>query len=207
MENHERKDHWEKVFKEKKLTEVSWYQSRPGTSIDMIHSSGLPKEASIIDIGSGDSFLIDYLIDEGYTNLYALDISATALERAKARLGKKADGVHWIVSDVLDFMTEVKFDFWHDRAAFHFLTDDEDIARYVEIVKQNVKGYLSIGTFSDKGPLKCSGLEIKQYSEDMLAQRFQEEFKKVKCLSEKHTTPAQSVQEFTFCLFKKKWDK
>jgi SAM-dependent methyltransferase len=207
MEKHERKDHWEKVFKEKKLTEVSWYQSRPVTSIDMIHSSGLPKEASIIDIGSGDSFLIDYLLDEGYTNLYVLDISATALERAKARLGKKAARVHWIVSDVLDFMSEVKFDFWHDRAAFHFLTDAKDIARYVEIVKQNVKGYLSIGTFSDKGPLKCSGLEIKQYSEDMLSQRFQEAFNKVKCLNEKHTTPAQSVQEFTFCLFKKKLDK
>lgn len=203
MKTSERKEHWEKVFKEKKLTEVSWYQPKPEASLEMILSSGLSKDASIIDVGSGDSFLIDYLIEEGFTNLYALDVSLSALERAKDRLGDKAKLVHWIVSDVIEFKSEVRFDFWHDRAAFHFLTDEEDISRYLEIVEKNVTGYLSIGTFSDKGPLKCSGLTVKQYSEKALIQRFDRAFNKINCFTQKHTTPSQAVQDFTFCLFKR----
>lgn len=201
-----RKNHWDKVFNEKKITEVSWYQSNPLTSLDLIHASELPKDAAIIDVGCGDSLLIDYLIDEGYTNLYALDISSTALQRAKTRLGNKSNLVKWIVSDVTEFKPEVEFDFWHDRASFHFLTEEADITQYRSIVNRSVKGYMSIGTFSNNGPLKCSGLFIKQYDQDELTARFKDVFTKIKCFQEKHETPSKAEQEFLFCLFKKKFN-
>lgn len=136
----ERKQHWEKIFTEKKLTEVSWYQEDPKTSLDLINSMGLEKNSKIIDVGAGDSLLIDKLLDAGYTNVYALDISAQALERAKERLGDKANNVTWIVSDVTKFNPDTTFDFWHDRTAFHFLTKKEDIEGYLQIAKRSVKG-------------------------------------------------------------------
>ncbi|MBX9853309.1 MAG: class I SAM-dependent methyltransferase [Cytophagaceae bacterium] len=203
MENQDNKQHWEKVFTEKKLTEVSWYQEKPDTSLELINSMQLNKDARIIDIGAGDSLLIDNLLDEGYTNIYALDISAHALDRAKERLGKRADLVKWIVSDITKFKPDVQFDFWHDRAAFHFLTEENDINSYINIATNSVKGYLSIGTFSTSGPEKCSGLQIKQYSQDTLKEKFKQGFATIKCFEEIHPTPFGTKQNFTFCLFKK----
>ena len=130
----EKKEHWEKVFSTKQETEVSWYQQKPQTSIDFFIENNIPKEAKIIDIGGGDSYLIDNLLEMGYTNLFLLDISANAIERIKNRLGVKAEKVTFIVSDVIDFQPEITFDVWHDRASFHFLTTENDIATY-----QNVK--------------------------------------------------------------------
>jgi trans-aconitate methyltransferase len=202
MQN-ERKQHWEKVFTEKKADEVSWFQSDPKTSLDLIHSVSLDKNARIIDVGAGDSLLIDKLLEEGFTNLYALDISANALERAKERLGKNADLVNWLVCDVTRFKPETKFDFWHDRAAFHFLTSEEDIERYLSVAKNHVNGYLSVGTFSPTGPEKCSNLQIKQYSDEGLKNKFKEGFENIKCFEEQHKTPSNKIQNFTFCLFKR----
>jgi ubiquinone/menaquinone biosynthesis C-methylase UbiE len=207
MEANSRKEHWEKVFTEKKLTEVSWYQPNPKTSIDLIKATGLGKDARIIDIGAGDSMLIDLLLEEGYTNIYALDISHHALERAKKRLGSKADQVHWVVSDITEFESNVQFDFWHDRAAFHFLTEEADIEKYLKIATKAVKGYLSIGTFSPSGPKKCSNLEIKQYSGGDLKEIFAKYFENINCFEESHTTPSGNNQDFTFCLFKKKQEQ
>jgi trans-aconitate methyltransferase len=204
MENQGREQHWEKVFTEKKPDEVSWFQSNPKTSIDLIHSVHLDKNSKIIDVGAGDSMLIDKLLEEGFTNIFALDISAQALERVKERLGKKADLVNWIVSDVTKFEPETEFDFWHDRAAFHFLTDESDIESYLSVVKKHVKGYLSVGTFSPTGPEKCSNLEIRQYSDEGLKEKFKEGFENIKCFEERHETPSHKIQDFTFCLFKKK---
>jgi trans-aconitate methyltransferase len=203
MKNQNKKQHWEKVFTEKKLTEVSWYQSDPSTSFDLVTSMGLKKDAKIIDVGSGDSLLIDKLIDAGYTNLYALDISTHALDRAKERLRKKADMVQWIVADVTKFKPETKFDFWHDRAAFHFLTQEKEIEAYLDIAKASIKGYLSVGTFSTNGPEKCSDLQIKQYSESSLKEKFKDGFQNIKCFDEIHPTPFGTKQSFTFCLFKR----
>ncbi|TXF74845.1 class I SAM-dependent methyltransferase [Chryseobacterium sp.] len=200
------KQHWEKVFSTKSPNEVSWTQEYPKTSMDYLGNFNLPKTANIIDVGGGDSNLVDALLEKGYENIWVLDISATALEKAKKRLGDKADQVHWIVSDITEFETDVKFDFWQDRAVFHFLTDDERIQKYAHLVSQSINenGHFLLGTFSENGPLKCSGLEIKQYSESLMRETFSRNFEAVKCFTENHTTPFNTTQNFQFCGFKKK---
>lgn len=206
MENSNIKSHWENVFATKAENEVSWFQPYPQTSIEFLDLFNLPLDANIIDIGGGDSHLVDVLIEKGYKNMYVLDISANALNRAKQRLGKKAELVHWIVSDVTDFMPTMKFDVWHDRAAFHFLTTEEKIDKYVHIAENSIRphGYLVIGTFSENGPKKCSGLEIKQYSEASMSSRFEKSFNRIKCITEDHLTPFNTKQHFLFCSFQKR---
>lgn len=203
MEN--KKSHWENVFATKQPNEVSWTQEYPKTAIDYLENLHLSKTANIIDIGGGDSNLVDALLDKGYQNIWVLDISEFALERVKKRLGDKAHLIHWIVSDITEFKPEVKFDFWHDRAVFHFLTEEESINKYVAIIGNSINqnGNFLLGTFSENGPLKCSGLEIKQYSENAMKQTFSENFQAVKCFTENHTTPFDTTQNFQFCGFKK----
>lgn len=198
------KAHWETIFSTKQAHEVSWTQEMPITSINLIHSYQLPKSAKIIDIGGGDSKLVDFLLEEGYENITVLDISANALERAKTRLGQKAKQVSWIVSDVNDFKPKGNYDVWHDRAAFHFLTTTDAIARYIETASHSVTGFMSIGTFSENGPNKCSGLDIKQYSESDLENQLTKGFRKIKCVTENHITPFNTEQNFLFCSFKKR---
>lgn len=200
------KTHWETIYSTKKPQEVSWTQEIPKTSLDFIHSFNLPKNAAIIDIGGGDSKLPDYLLSEGFTNITVLDISEKALERAKIRLGAKADKVKWVVSDILEFKPKEKYDLWHDRAAFHFLTTAEQIEDYLDIASNaiNEGKYIITGTFSKEGPLKCSGLEIKQYDEKALTEILNRKFEKIKCITEDHTTPFNTIQNFLFCSFKRK---
>ncbi len=200
------KEHWEKVFATKTETEVSWFQPYPKTSLDFLEIFQLPLTANIIDIGGGDSHLVDALLEKGYQNIWVLDISANAIEKAKQRLGEKASQVHWIVSDIIDFIPPVKFDFWHDRAAFHFLTTEEKIYKYVSIAEEAIckDGYLILGTFSEQGPKKCSGLEIKQYSERSMSARFEVSFNRIKCIEEDHITPFNTIQHFLFCSFQKR---
>jgi SAM-dependent methyltransferase len=200
------KTHWETIYSTKKPEEVSWTQEIPKTSLDFIHSFNLPKNAAIIDIGGGDSKLPDYLLSEGFTNITVLDISEKALERAKIRLGAKADKVKWVVSDILEFKPKAKYDLWHDRAAFHFLTTAEQIEDYLDIASNaiNEGKYIITGTFSKEGPLKCSGLEIKQYDEKALTEILNRKFEKIKCITEDHTTPFNTTQNFLFCSFKRK---
>tara|TARA_R110002073_G_scaffold139232_2_gene289243 strand:+ start:20904 stop:21524 length:621 start_codon:yes stop_codon:yes gene_type:complete len=198
-----RKKHWETVYETKNPQQVSWTQERPKTSLEFIHSFGLNKSASIIDIGGGDSKLVDHLLDEGFENITVLDISEKALEKAQQRLGEKANSVTWIVSDITDFKPTTSFDVWHDRATFHFLTAPEQINKYIETAKAAVNGFMTIGTFSDNGPEKCSGLAIKQYNEMNLTAAFDNGFDKIQCVIEDHTTPFQTTQNFLFCSFKK----
>jgi len=200
------KEHWENVFTTKQETEVSWFQPYPKTSIEFVKLFNLPFEANIIDIGGGDSHFVDALLEEGYQNIWVLDISENALSRAKKRLGEKANKVNWVVSDIIDFIPNITFDFWHDRAAFHFLTTEENINKYVGIAEKGIKtnGILVLGTFSETGPTKCSGLEIKQYSETSMSSRFELSFDRVKCITEEHQTPFNTTQNFLFCSFKKK---
>ncbi|MEO5777227.1 MAG: class I SAM-dependent methyltransferase [Flavobacterium sp.] len=205
MEN--RKTHWENVFAVKQEKEVSWYQEYPQTSVDFLTALELPLDVKIIDIGGGDSYFIDALLDLGYTNLTLLDISANAIDRITKRLGAKASGkVTFIVSDVLNFNPEEKYDFWHDRACFHFLTDPEEIDNYAELVNKAVSknGRVFIGTFSESGPLKCSGLEIKQYNQESLRFIFERDFVLKGCFVEDHKTPFDTTQNFLFCGFKRK---
>lgn len=200
----DRKKHWETVYETKNPDQVSWTQEKPKTSLEFIHSFGLNKTAKIIDIGGGDSKLVDYLLDEGYENISVLDISAKSLEKAKKRLGKKATKVNWIVSDVTEFEPDMPFDIWHDRATFHFLTKAEQVKKYMKTVRDSVNGFLTIGTFSKNGPEKCSGLEIKQYSEEELTSELKIGFDKIKCITEDHLTPFDTTQNFLFCSFKRK---
>ena len=167
MENSIKK-HWENVYETKNPEQVSWTQEIPKTSLNLIHSFGLDKKAKIIDIGGGDSKLVDFLLEEGYENITVLDISEKAIEKAQLRLGSKADKVNWIVSDITQFNPTTQYDIWHDRAAFHFLTTEVDINKYVKTIEKSVSKHLIVGTFSENGPQKCSGLEIKQYSQETL---------------------------------------
>lgn len=198
------KQHWEKIYQTKQPNEVSWTQEVPTVSLEFVHQFKVPKNARIIDIGGGDSKLVDWLLTEGYTDVSVLDISEAAIQRAKERLGTSANKVTWIVSDILDFHPTHKYDLWHDRAAFHFQTEPEHINQYLAIVKEAVDGMVIIGTFSPDGPTKCSGLEIKQYDENSMKEKFeQNQFKNVECKRDDHITPAGVVQNFVFCSFLK----
>ena len=175
------KKHWENIYKTKDLKDLGWYQPIPKTSIDFLNQFNISQTAKIIDIGGGDSFFVDHLLNSGYKDVTVLDISISSLNRAKQRLGDKALKVKWIVADAATFKPTEKYDFWHDRAAFHFLTEEQDIANYIDIVQQNLKpgGVLVIGTFSEQGPDKCSGIKIKQYSELSMTGRLKKFFKKI----------------------------
>ncbi len=205
MEDFNRKEHWENIYQTKDLEDVSWYQPVPETSLAFFRKFDIPKSAKIIDIGGGDSLLVDHLLDLGYDDISVLDISEAAIDRAKKRLGDKASEVKWIVADAAYFEPTEKYDFWHDRAAFHFLTDDTDIEKYISTAKDSINpsGLLVIGTFSEKGPKKCSGIEIKQYSEQSLNDRFKDSFKKIDCMTDDHQTPFGTTQNFVFCSFKR----
>ena len=198
-----RKQHWENVYETKDPDQVSWTQAIPRTSLDFIHSFQLDKTAKIIDVGGGDSRLVDFLLEEGYENITVLDISSKALEKAKNRLGDKAKKVNWIISDITAFQPSTTFDVWHDRAAFHFLTSPEQIETYLNIARKAVTGYLTIGTFSTNGPARCSGLTIQQYSEDSLTRQLENSFSKIHCIIEDHLTPFNTTQNFLFCSFKR----
>jgi Methyltransferase domain len=200
---HTNKTHWDNVYKTKSPNQVSWTQVVPKTSLDFIHSFGVDKSAKIIDIGGGESTLVDYLLDEGFENITILDISKTALAKAKKRLGNKGKNIQWIVSDVTKFTPTTTYDVWHDRATFHFLTTTEEIASYMDTARKAVTGYLTIGTFSEEGPEKCSGLAIKKYSEEKLSAELQNGFDKIRCITENHVTPFDTMQHFLFCSFKK----
>ena len=206
METISIKEHWENVFATKAENEVSWFQPIPKTSLAFLDMCNLPLNAHIIDVGAGDSHFVDVLLEKGYRHIHVLDISAKAIERAKKRLGEKAIHVNWIVSDILDFKPKVKFDFWHDRASFHFLTTDDKIDTYVRLAENaiNPNGYLTVGTFSEKGPTKCSALQVKQYTEESMTKVFKTNFDRIKCISEDHTTPFNTIQNFLFCGFKRK---
>jgi hypothetical protein len=203
MQTENKKKHWEQVYQTKTPDQVSWTEAVPQTSLDFIKSFDLPKNAKIIDIGGGDSRLVDYLLLEGFTDITVLDIAEAALKKTQARLGKKSEQVKWIVSDLLDFKPKEYYDLWHDRATFHFLTDETQIAAYLNIAGKFITNYLVIGTFSENGPEQCSGLPIRQYSEEHLQKLLTNDFKKIRCANEDHITPFKTIQNFLFCSFKK----
>ena len=201
-----KKQHWENVFATKSETEVSWYQEKPETSLQFFERNNIPKNANILEIGGGDSYLIDNLLEQGYGSLTLLDISENAIERIKKRLGEKAEKVNFVVSDILDFSSIEKFDVIHDRASFHFLTKEEDIQKYATLLSEILveNGLYFVGTFSESGPLKCSGLEITQYSKEKFLKIFGNDFSLLNSFEEVHKTPFETTQNFIFCEFQKK---
>jgi ubiquinone/menaquinone biosynthesis C-methylase UbiE len=205
MGHFDRKKHWETIYQTKELKDVSWFQPTPETSLSFLKQFNIPTTAKIIDIGGGDSFLVDNLLDLGYQDITILDISAIAIDKAKQRLGDRADKVKWIVADAATFRPTEKYDFWHDRAAFHFLTQEQEIESYLDTVQKSIQptGVLIIGTFSEQGPKKCSGIEIKQYSETTMTERLTKFFEKIRCITVDHKTPSDKIQNFIFCSFRK----
>jgi len=205
MVEYDVKEHWENLWTKKKSNEVSWYQKEPKTSLDLILSNNPSKDAHIIDVGGGDSKLVDKLLELNFKNITVLDISAKALKRAIERLEKKADIVNWIECDIREFDTEDRYDIWHDRALLHFLTSEEEMRNYVEMIRKYVKdgGYLIISSFSTNGPMMCSGLDTRQYSEESMKKMFSDGFEHIKSFEEEHLTPHKIYQIFIYNVFRK----
>ncbi|MBZ4192011.1 class I SAM-dependent methyltransferase [Niabella beijingensis] len=205
MHNFNRKEHWESIYNTKQSDEVSWYEATPVASLDFIRRFNIPVTARIIDIGGGDSFFADHLLELGYRDITVLDISAAAIERTKKRLGQKAEMIQWIVADAAHFQPASRYDFWHDRAAFHFLTKEEDISGYLNAAQKGIapNGILVIGTFATDGPRKCSGIEVKRYSARSMTNRLKSFFRKITCITTDHHTPFHTLQRFVFCSFRK----
>jgi len=200
------KSYWENIYTTKDTQKVGWYQPRPALTLSLMEELAIPKDSQIIDIGGGDSYLVDFLLADDYRNVTVLDISAKAIEKAKLRLAEKSELPDWIVSDIREFEPNRQYDLWHDRAAFHFLTEEADIRNYVETAKNGIveKGLMIIGTFSDKGPNTCSGLPVKQYALEELQQTFSPYFETVKKFNIDHITPSGLSQNYSFCIFRKK---
>lgn len=199
-------EHWQNIYTTKTDDQVSWTQEYPSSVVSYINEISLAKDAKIIDIGGGASRFVDTLLELGYTNITVLDISQAALDRSQERLGSDAAKVTWLVTDILDFRPNMKYDFWYDRAVFHFFTDEKSKSKYVELAFHSIaiSGQLLLGTFSENGPLKCSGLEVSRYSADKLTAQFISYFQVNNCFKEQHKTPFDTIQEFQFCGFTKK---
>ncbi len=203
--NSDLKSHWENIYSSKNEDGVSWFQEYPKTSIDLIEKYSSNKSISIVDIGSGRSRILKNLIENEYDDLTYLDISQEACSKSKISLGNNKDLVQWYVVNVLDFNTEYNFSIWHDRAVFHFLISKEDVEKYKQVALKNIHqgGYLILGTFSENGPEKCSGLNVSRYSPESLKKIFNPEFKMIESFTIDHKTPFDTNQNFLFSIFKK----
>jgi len=197
------KKHWENIYQKKEIDGVSWYQKVPLESLQLIKKYSISNSDKIIDIGCGKSFLADNLLELNYNDISLVDISSNALKEVKERLKNKT--VNFIATDILNFNSNDKYDIWHDRAVFHFITDLEGIKKYISLCNEyiNKEGVLIIGTFAEDGPLKCSGLEIKRYSVDQLTNLFEGNFELVESFKMLHKTPFDTEQSFLFCVFRK----
>lgn len=206
MGDFNRKAHWENIFSSKEHDEVSWFQTKPENSLRFFSDNKIPKNAGIIDVGGGDSFLAEHLLLLDYENISVVDVSENALKRAKERIGEKASEISWIVSDITQFSSRKSFDVWHDRAVFHFLTGEDERLNYLEaLMNYTTKNALFfIGTFSKSGPQKCSGIPITQYDVADLVAFFGGHFDLLDSYQENHLTPFDTTQHFTFCTFQKK---
>jgi 2-polyprenyl-3-methyl-5-hydroxy-6-metoxy-1,4-benzoquinol methylase len=196
------REHWEAVYEKKDPEEVSWYRPHLEQSLGFIEEAGLNRDAAIIDVGGGASTLVDDLLARGYVDVTVLDISPTAIESAKARLGARASAIRWLTADITqtDLGAGV-YDFWHDRAVFHFLRHEEDRRRYVAAAKRCVRpgGHVLVATFGPEGPDRCSGLDVVRYDPDGLHAEFGAAFQKVGSSSEVHATPWGTEQQFVYC--------
>ncbi len=201
----DRQDHWNRVYRDKAVESVSWYQSFPETSLDMIAASGVGKAAGIIDVGGGASVLVAHLLALGYSSLAVLDVSGAALQASRARLGARADEVDWIEADVTRFQPPRRYALWHDRAAFHFLTDPADRAAYVRTLRRTLQqdGTVVMATFAPDGPPKCSGLDVLRHDERSIGAELGAEFRMREWRRETHVTPAGAAQRFIYCRFER----
>jgi len=196
--------HWDKVYQSKDHTQVSWHQNHATLSFDWILAY-TDKNANIIDVGSGVSILADNLLDEGYTHLSLLELSPTAIQATKERLKSYSNRVNFYNENILNFQSNSQFDLWHDRAVFHFLTDEKDQQTYLNKLNQYLEpqGYFLLATFAPTGPKQCSELDIVQYDKDKIVQLLGGGFALIKTTSETHPHPNGSTQDFNYFLFQK----
>jgi 2-polyprenyl-3-methyl-5-hydroxy-6-metoxy-1,4-benzoquinol methylase len=198
----DKKGHWEQVYSAKAPDAVSWYTPHLETSLSLIRQAVSNQNATIIDVGGGEATLVDDLIAEGYEDISVLDISQKAIDVAKERLGKLADKAHWYCADITQAsLPQNYFDVWHDRAVFHFLTQEDDRKTYIEQVMHSVKhgGYVIMSTFGPKGPKMCSGLDVVRYDSESLHGQFGKTFKLINSSTELHKTPMGTTQQFLYC--------
>ena len=196
------KEHWDSVYRTRGSEQVSWYQPHLDRSLAFLEATGLGRDARVIDVGGGASTFVDDLLNRGYTNVTVLDLSAAALDAAKGRLGSRASQVKWICADVTDpQLPSEAYDFWHDRAVFHFLREPAARARHVSAVRRMLKpgGHIVVATFGHHGPEKCSGLDVMHFTPEALHAEFGPEFARLSDAVEMHTTPWGSEQEFVYC--------
>lgn len=200
----DRRQHWERVYRAKQPTETSWYQAEPALSLELIGNTGAGVGDGLIDVGGGASLLVDHLLARGYQDLTVLDLSAKSLEHARHRLGPDARRVAWVVADVTEFVPTRRFAVWHDRAAFHFLTDAADRRRYVQVLEAALEpgGQAIIAAFAPDGPERCSGLDIVRYDADTLAAVLGGRFRLLEERRESHRTPQGREQRFGFYRFR-----
>ena len=198
-----RQAHWDRIFSTKASDEVSWFQAEPAASLCLLEAAGMTTASRVIDIGGGDSRLVDRLLDLGVHRIVVLDISGRALARARARLGERQNRVTWIEADVTGAWDVGDVDIWHDRAAFHFLTDPDDRQQYVAHLRQAVTlgGAVLIATFALDGPATCSGLPVVRYSPETLGAELGSEFRMAESINERHQTPSGMVQSFCYTHF------
>ena len=206
MNNVARAEHWQKVYTTKSEGDVSWFQKEPAISLELIDSVRPSPDSVIVDIGGGASRLVDHLLARGFYNLAVLDVSDAALISAKARVGEAGKDVQWIATDVTRWQPNRTYDIWHDRAAFHFLTEAEDRKAYVARLRMALRpgGYAIIGTFAVDGPEKCSGLPVRRYDAAGLSSELGPGFALVEARRHGHITPWQSVQHFQFGVFQRR---
>jgi SAM-dependent methyltransferase len=196
------KAHWDEVYESKGPENVSWFQPSLEKSLAIFDRIGLPPTAGVIDVGGGASTLVDDLLARGFSDLAILDISQKALETSRRRLDKEAGRVHWIEADITSTdLASARYDLWHDRAVFHFLTSAESRRRYVELARRALKpgGHIIVATFGTGGPLQCSGLDVVRYDADRLHEEFGSSFQPIEHLKEVHRTPWGTEQEFLYC--------
>jgi SAM-dependent methyltransferase len=196
------KEHWDAVYRTKRPEGVSWFRPHLERSLAFLEAARVGLDARVIDVGGGTSTLVDDLLERGYTNVTVLDLSKTALDAARERLGERAARVRWICADVTDAqLPEAAYDFWHDRAVFHFLRDPAARARYVDAVRRSLKpgGHIVVATFGPHGPETCSGLEVMRFSAETLHGEFGSDFAREADATEMHTTPWGTEQEFVYC--------
>lgn len=200
-----RKEHWNQVYETKGAHDLSWSQSRPVVSLELIEAAGLTKDAGIIDVGGGTSTLVDALIEAGYSRLALLDVSGAALNQTRSRLGPKAEAVEWFEADVTSFTPPHHFALWHDRAVFHFLTQAEERREYVATLRRSLQpgGTAIIATFAPDGPPKCSGLDVIRYDDRSILTELGAEFQLQQVRRETHLTPWQSEQRFIYFRFQR----
>ena len=201
-----RKEHWNQVYQTKAPDDVSWFQSRPAISLKLIKATRIGKDQGIIDAGGGASVLVDFLLDAEFTKLAVLDISAAALTNARKRLGARAGMVEWYEADVTGFKPSRRFNLWHDRAVFHFLTVKAHRQKYVETLKRTLApdGHVIIATFAIDGPLKCSGLPVARYDTSAISAELGNEFQLLEQVDEAHVTPWNTEQKFSYFRFARK---